>query len=402
VVLDELPEGWSVNHAELESDERLGWRRPQTLYLGEGATPEAGPALVVGDFSQDDGAVSCGGGRATGLRWNSPASADLELHRRGDVVVSGEMDTDQPGYVMGRELTDAQALAAARAARFAPPDAAMIGADGLPPNFRRIATAPVAPFSAFGEVIHLRPVDGRRLVRISAYEGDDATELLTRFWRVALPRDPCEEGATARQRLGDTEILVTGNVDQALVDRIASGLRAADHAGFERFRARIDDQPASALVPCPNPGGSVYVEGVVDDTRWVLAMPSHPDALGASCHAFVVDREWGGAGIGGGSPDGLLLGPGSHDIQVLGGVTDHGPDGAKHLSGGTVPSTAERVVITTGGKSIDAVLVDGGDDPRRRYFGGLILSGPEPFSLDPTTIVAYDAAGREVARYNQP
>lgn len=417
LVLDELPQGWSVFGAELQ--ERSWLDGPmQTLYLPPGSTPEAGPALAIGHFGQEAGSVSCGFGRKLDYGWNGPLPEGVDFglgfHRAGNrAVVSGEMDTDQPGYVIGRDLTDEQVEAAARATAFPTldtehPPPAEIEPAGLPAGFRKVAVAPVVPFAVAGEVVDLRSADGGHWVRIGAYDGDDAGDLLTRFWHAVLPDDPCDHRGNpiARRQIGGTDAFVQSDSSQEFVDRIADRLRATDRDGFERFRRRVDDQPASTMSPCSNPSGSVYVEGTDGNLRWVLAMPADTTGFGMSCYTFFVDREWAGGGSGGGSPDGFALGPGSHDIQVLGGVTDGGVlrdgefHGVKHLSGGTVPASAERVVITLNGTSTDAVLVDGGTDPGRRYFGALLRPEPDAQAWYRPTIVAYDARGREVARAN--
>jgi hypothetical protein len=404
IIVDPLPGAWVVNGAELETGDRLpDWM--QELYLPPGSTPEAGPALAVGGFYQDDGRVACGPGRPTVIPWAGGREWPVPLHRIGNLVIlATEVDTDQPGYVLGRDLTEEQVITAARAARFVAGESSEIRAEGLPEGFRRVATAPVAPGSVFGEVVRLMADDGSSLIEIGAYEGDAASELLTRFWNSAADDDLCrtEPFATATRRIDRTNVVVRGH-SQALVEQVADRLRAVERTEFEAFRAKIDDQPASALAPCPNRDGNVYVEGVVENIRWVLAMPAAPGPGASSCETYVIDRRWaGGGGTGGGDGSGRLLGPGSYGVVLLGGSAEVGPDRVRSLAGGTVPATARRVVVSVeSGGATEAVLVDGGRDPGRRYFGALLVF-PNDGSLGwgRTTVMAYDAAGREVARAN--
>lgn len=404
IIVDPLPEGWSVESAEMRD---YGTGPMQSLYLAPGSTPTRGPALVVGQYQQESGYTTCERGRPSDVVLDGPAPASTLLTRSGSLTtIQGEINTDEPGYVFGRDLTDNQVITAAHAAHFAgqipedPP--ATIGTRGLPDGFRKVATAPVVPnvtTPASGQMVRLTNADGTQDVSIVAYDGDRASDLLTQFWNATISKTPCgyRNRATALT-IGDTEVLVGGHTSTETLDQIVANLTATDQSGFEAFRAKIGEVPAAALLPCLNvePGPDVILEGTEENVRWLIGLAPVGDH-GFTCTEYVVDGErWGGGGSGFGP--GAMQGPGSHDIEVLAGDSQIRDGQVLTTIGGTVPLNATRVEVSTGtGPTTEAKLVTKGD-PAKQYFGAFLRqSGSFPPGA---TIVAYDAAGEEVGRHN--
>lgn len=143
-------------------------------------------------------------------------------------------------------------------------------------------------------------------------------------------------------------------------------------------------------------------KGTKDDVRWVLGMSEGSNGLAWGCTAFVVGGTVQPGGSGGGGP--AFEYPGTYNIKVLGGMLAGLPDGRSlGVTGGTVSNAATRVVISDGnGASTDATLVNGGSDPARHYFAGMLIAPAMNNAAMRVTIVAYDAAGHEVGRFSPP
>jgi hypothetical protein len=401
IVVDPLPDGWSV-----ESVETRDFSPPmQSLYLPPGSTPEHGPALAVGQFPQETGYTTCNRGRPSGVTLDGPEPAPARLTRLGALTtIQGEISTDTPGYVFGRDLTVEQVLAAALAAHYpgwdeAEPPAG-ISALGLPDGFRRVATAPVVPNSTHvGETIRLTNADGTNTVTIAAYVGDAAADLMTRFWSATVLHEPCGNTKVRTVRNVDgTNVIVAAGAPQEIVDQVARGLRATDQKGFDAFRAKISDVPATALLDCLHiePGPDVILEGTQNEVRWLIGIAPVGDR-GFTCEDFVIDGQRQGASVGSGLGPSFAA-PGTYNIDVLAGTSLIREGEALTTVAGTAPLSATRVVITTGsGSTTEAKLVAAGD-PAKQYFGAFLR---EAGALPPSwTIVAYDAAGNEVGRHN--
>ena len=77
--------------------------------------------------------------------------------------------------------------------------------------------------------------------------------------------------------------------------------------------------------------------------------------------------------------------------------------GNAQIVGGTVPRATERVVISDGQDTTDAVLVDPDPAPAPRWFAGMLRSPSTTApGISSLTVIAYDAAGTEIGRYQSP
>ncbi len=156
-------------------------------------------------------------------------------------MIEGEISTDEPGYVFGRGVTNEEIRAAARAAQFPDDGIAEIARFGLPPRFRRFASAPVIPNGTFGEVIALEGPARDQFVRIGAYNGNAATGVLTRFWNATVENRSCGDSSyrDGHRRVGSTEVTVRGGVPKAVVDQIVANLKAVDQQRLDAFRSQV-------------------------------------------------------------------------------------------------------------------------------------------------------------------
>jgi hypothetical protein len=399
VIVDPLPDGWAV--VEAERPEYLPTAL-HTLYLPPGSTPEQGPALAVGEFTYDNGELLCGVD-ATEIPGAGPLGRLGYLQRSGALLsVSRAVHDEMTSYVFGRDLTEEQMLTAARAALF--PDAGNpeIPPAGLPPNFRRFAAAPVVPNGTYGEVIELRRAEDRKFVRISAYDGDAAADVLTRFWNATVVNQECSEWHDPKlHRLVDgTDVFLASNTSSDVLDGVAAGLTTTDQAGFDAFRAQVGNLSGAALLGgCEGegPDAGVIVDGSDRGVRWALALSI--GEFESYCYSFIIDGKIEPGG-GGGSAGPMVSGPGTYGIEMLGGAGSDFGELAVALLGGTVPASATRVVMSDrSGATTEAELVTGGEDPSRQYFAGLLHTQRLGSGV---TVVAYDKRGQEVGRFVSP
>lgn len=404
IIVQPLPDGWSVSSAQ-PLDYLPGQSAMQALYLPPGSTPERGPALAVGEFGRDFGEVLCGFGRQSDVIASPGGFPGGRLVRSGTLSsIEGEVRTEQPTYVFGRELTETQLNTAASAAQFPESGVAEIATHGLPSGFRRVASAPVIPNAVFGEVIELRDASGNKSIRIGGYDGDAAADMLTRFWNATVVPEPCQSNYQHRKAHGavdGADVYLTGNTSQALLEQVAANLTTTDQAGFEAFQAKTGDQPAAALLRgCQrgSPGASVIVDSTQGKVRWALAMYVEGRSR-STCSAVVIDGQAQDGGSSAGSSP-AVAGAGSNGVDVLENATGaYSGAGSTHVIGGTAPATATRVVISEGTSAqVEAKLVNGGSDPTRKFFGGLLYPSASLFA----SVVAYDKDGNEVGRYTSP
>jgi hypothetical protein len=397
-VVQHLPKGWSVQEV----------RRPgfppvsvQTLYLAPGSTPEHGPAIAVGSYGQDDGGGLCGHIGHTTIKLRGPSPAETLEYRTGALrEIEGEIDTDQPGYVLTRDLSEQELKVAARAAQFGE-DRASIPPSGMPSGFRRVAAAPVIPNSTIGDRISLTNYSGRRFVTIGIYDGDAAANVLTRFWNATVNDIPCsrDDIKTTRTMHG-SHVYATGDTSPGFLARIVDSLVVTDHAGLDAFRAKGRQLPPSAILgSCiEDPSRAVIIDGTDDRVRWVVGM-STAQQPSVTCAAFVVDGHPEPGMSTSQAP--VLTGPNSHDIQVL----EHGSFGLSTgpvtLVAGIVPDETKRVTISdAAGQTASARVVTPKADPAHRYFAGLLTPASQSNAALHVTVIASDDAGHEIGRSN--
>jgi hypothetical protein len=397
VIVRPLPAGWSVKDAQRAEE---GPVYQQSLYLAPGSSADRGPALAVGQHDQDMGSGLCTSPVGIPV-FNGPTHT--VVRRTGDLIEIGwEIDTDQPGYVLGRGLTEAQVVAAARAANITR-TSATIGADGLPPKFRRVATAPVVPNALLGERITLVRDDGEHSVWIGAYDTSGAAKTLARFWRATVNDRNCRWQYVRRTAVdvGDTTVYVEGGTSRRIVREVASNLVKTDEKGWAAFRKQRDVLPARGLLNgCAASRRGVILEGTERDLRWVVAMDTSDGV--DTCTVIAQDGQpVGGSSMGSGT--GSLAGPGTSGITVLANGVSMTGAGSLQVVGGTVPAATTKVVIRDGtGASTAAQLLTIGDQEQDQYFAGLLrATSSSPAALQ-VTVIAYGPGNEELGRFNPP
>jgi hypothetical protein len=331
------------------------------------------------------------------------------IRRTGERVQAWAPSTtaDSNGYVLGREVSDETTLAARSGARVGADDRLTISRRALPPGFVEVARATIPPNFLIGVVVTLVHTNGD-VIRFGAYDGDNAARFLARFWDATVADQRCGNDSSAQviRALGDTHVTVQGHVPPAVVREIADRLRRTNQAGFAAFRDQAESQPARALLNgCWDLADDLaIVEKRDGPVRWVVATPTRPGPTTYGCAAYSVNGRPDYPMTFGSTPGTGIVPPGTYGIEPMGGLNILRPDvGSVQVVGGTVPADTETVVVERGrGNTRDGVVSDARDASGRRFFG---ISFPPPPPDAPFTralVVAYDAAGREVGRFEGP
>ena len=101
VIVDPLPEGWSVKEAERPDYVPTALH---TLYLPPGSTPEEGPALAVGEFGSDNGVLLCGD-NSTEIPADGSPGGSMYSERSGALVsVQRSVHDEMTRYVLRPRL----------------------------------------------------------------------------------------------------------------------------------------------------------------------------------------------------------------------------------------------------------------------------------------------------------
>jgi hypothetical protein len=400
VIVDPLPAGWSVR--EVKSSPQLPTEM-QTVYVGPDSTLEAGPAIAVAALGTEFGEGLCPrNGEPTDVRFAPKAASTANrYHFRNLISFEGERDTgsEEYGMVLGRDLDEPTVRRAALGAAFRPDAPASISPGALPDGFEQFVRAPVVPNAAFGEVIELTGPDGQSFVEIGAYDGDSASDALSRFWAATVVPATCPDitSTHAFKTVDGTNVYLRASVRQSIVDEIAADLRSSDAAGLAKFSGPVADAPpTSFLSGCRH--ADPVIDGTRDGVRWIVAVDRSSGSSPSFCTAYVVN----------GHPEGVVTSSGARatassgvTILVNGGGTLS--VGSAQIVGGTAPSATKRVVITDGHDTIDAVVVGADPAPAPRWFAGMLRSPSAAApGISPLTVIAYDAAGTEISRSQSP
>jgi hypothetical protein len=377
VVPEVLPGGWYVTSArstptyEEQVEEwlyaRPGWRRP-----GDG------PALVVGR-ADEDAPLPYGEDPELRGRW-------LVSHQSGTVMFATN-DGDAALYVVGRGVPEAAVERAANSANFfdrgvplpraSVPRGFTVVADG--PSFTELATQTVT--------LRRTSTGGSRNVwsdriQLRAYDVTSKTSALLEFWTPIRERDDLPGAA---RRLGRTIVTVDGGPDRRTVERILRGLQTADAAAWVRFQRDSLEIPAAALAPCgPD---HVSIADTTGEKRWAVSFPT-PGSRGTT--ACVSVHRLDGAETGAVSA-GTTTPPTAVDPQTITILAAMGANGDAIIGGSAPPSTTKVAARSAEGREATAVL-------------DVAVAGVRPFGLflpdtqHDVTIIAYDRAGRELAR----
>jgi hypothetical protein len=400
VIVDPLPEGWSVR--EVKSSPQLPIAM-QTVYLGPDSTLQHGPAIAIAALGVEFGEGLCSRDpQDSEVRFDPKSSYTAFRFEDGNLIsFEGERDTDseERGTVLGRDLDEPTLRRVAQAADFAT-DTPRIPEGALPDGFEQYVRAPVMPNAAFGQVIELTGPGGGDdgWLEVGAYDGDAASDALARFWGETVVRAKCDDFARVFTTVDGTNVLLRGTAPKAAMEQVAAKLRTTDAAGLAKFSGSVADAPpTSFLSGCQD--ADPVIDGTRDGVRWIVGVDRTSGSSQLFCTAYVVNGHPEGSVAS--SSGGPATGSGDVTVLVNGGGTLS--VGAAQLVGGTVPRATKRVVITDGQDTTDATLVDPDPAPAPRWYAGMLRSASAVApGISTLTVVAYDAAGTEIGRYQSP
>lgn len=418
VVLDPVPDGLLLT--SLSYQEPGGPYEPDsaTLY-GDPALADTldGPVLLLG--SSEGSAYNTGpGGR-------EPRGREVDLGgRTGRVVPDGDRtwvlieDNDYVEFVVGRGVEEEDLITAARAADFGSTPRT-IASDAVPAGLQPlVAGGPPDGPGASGLGEQLRFEGESSSVSVFAVRADPRLAALWGFWTgdttgTSVRGRPGFAGDLDGSYLGGPDVrgriwaedglvlavVVTGDGDE-LLDQSVRNLRVGTWTEFEAARRQIlDSPPPPEDVDCGRNTG--FAGGAEGGRRWAFAVGLDrvtKDWLGCYYTLEPPSDEDGSIGVGGGGGGGggvLTLPP----VGELGGSAAHadpptpafGYSFVPGLLGGIAPPRTTRVtVVTSDGRTRDAVLSDRGPRLGERVWGILI---PPPNDALQFVVTAYDATG---------
>jgi hypothetical protein len=402
IIVDPLQEGWSVQ------DARLGERRPvrptHTLYLAPDSTPEEGPAIAVGHVHDDGGYALCRYG--PGVSMSGHPDDFRTTWRTGDrVEVAAPVAEglyDSRGYVLGRDVSDRQILAAQAGARPGRDQRLTISPDKLPADFVEVARTSVPPNSLVGEVVTLVSTDGD-VVRFGAYDADRAARFFSRFWEATVSDQRCADDSSSQvfRTLGTTRVTVEGDVPRATVRAIARRLRRTDLAGFASFQVVERPVRRDLVRACEHQADHEALGATEGPVEWAISLPTRNEDGAVFCAGYEADgRAYPGSETQIAETD---AGTGSHDVEIFGGIDTAAVGADLKIVGGTVPAETARVLVEHGaGSGREGMVSQTLTDEGRRLFAIVIppLAPGSPHAR--VTLAAYDPYSREVGRYNAP
>jgi hypothetical protein len=363
------------------------------------ADPLAGPRLTAIFHLGSDGLTLP---RLSGRRTVFVNAHPARLGRVGDdvwVVWSVWFDADQERdeyAVVGRGLTAAEVVRAARHLVTPEGHRPAIGRGGLPDGFEPLAAGAATAIgeSAFAGVgTTLRWSDRRagRVLELTALGVDDAGALLA-YAQVSgeraairggvglagVPIDARHADDRARAwREGGTAYMLSGRgVSDAEIDGLVAGLRPADAAALDALRRTVPDYPPERLI---RPDLHLVASGRLDGGVWAVARDDA--AKRTEDTTILLDTgEWAG---GSGSPQPFV----DPMVTWLSGVST-----GTVVIGAVRPPVASVRITALDSTRIDAPLGPATADGTRWF--GVRLAGTSTMP----EIVAYDANGLMVSR----
>jgi hypothetical protein len=366
-----FPEGWYVSHATAPAETPVG---DDTSLYARRDDLERGPAMAVTSVGVESG--------FDGLRDESPAPvrglASSSLARNGRFAwLTWPDDTAQDllHLVAGRDLGDAELIAAARAVQ-----ARTFPRRGVPDGLRAVRADSSVYGSASAQRITLVDATGKREVELEVSAGSPSIRAAQRFWAEQESKREHEHAPGRAAVLGRQDrvtVVARGEASPRTLQRIADSMRETDAAGWEAFRGRVADLPVTALFPGSSTANGVIVDGALEGTRWGVAFESGPLATAWST---IVTADLTTSGAGSGVPSGELP-------AVLSGGSVGTNGGA--LFAGVIPAAAASARFVPDGRApVDAVLGPTTADGTHRYFAAWVPGGAGTIPL-----VVYDAAG---------
>ncbi len=397
-----IPAGWHVVQAAAHENPYPRGTPDAVLYPSAGwSGADDEPVLVVGTGDENAAPATdrdVGGfAAAAGVDPDeSPFATTGHLgHGRGWTYVTWYLG-DWFGFAAGRGLDEDVVLAAARATRaaraggFPVREAPSILPEGTPEGFVPRARGWLTPTPR--EELTLRRAAPFGELRIRVGRPDPEGAAFARAWWHGGAPAFSREGVTERARtVGDATVTVegplAGSVAGSVADAILDSVVPVSPAAWDALGRRVLDLPADVALAGCGPVSHRFA-GTDGARRWAIGLrldSPFPD----SCQVLV-DATEGPLAAGGSSP---LVGDPRAPVVRLGVGT---MQGVEFLAGGVPMATTRVVVERSDGPPVAAVLGAPAFDPPRRTFAVAIAASTLPSRT--TSVVAYDAGGREIAR----
>ena len=311
------------------------------------------------------------------------------------------------GYTAGRNLSEAELLAAARGATADRSEPAI--ADGALPTgvsllfrLRLDLDGLISPGDQF---VSWRVGDGGAVLRVAK---DARVATAFRFWVDGGPtRIRGQAGSRGTVgRLGEgggahLQARAWSEGGRALVvlssrrsgeddDRFVRGLRSAGAGEWDRLRSRVLDIDSDTMIgDCYTPGEPFTAVGRHEGRfRWAVGFRAGRQNQVATCEVILTpDRRSHSSGGGPRPAPGAL----SVSTMGIGGATD--PVGLFIMGGAPAGTTAVRVHVADG-RTVDAELAGVGPSPGERYYAVFV----EGDIRRKPAVAALDRSGAELAR----
>ena len=384
VVPAQLPAGWYVWGATAPASGTAA-SGGFTFYARKDQ-PSSGPAIAVGSLRRSDGIST--------LDDASPRSVSGfpsgRLARNGDfawVTWLGDA-TDTVHVVAARGVDDDAVIRAAHAARVGGSATPTIPASALPDGVtRQVADAGVYPDYVYpAQNVVLVDATGEQRVTFEVFDATAAERAFAKFW---VAQEPLRGGASSARTYAvtaerDGRVLVArGAVPKSVLREVVASAAPVDEAGWQAFRARVDELPVAAFFPQNSQANGAVLDGASNGTRWAVGWDRGSASPTVWNMVLTADGTQGGGGTG--LPD-----SGLPDVASSGSIIAH--DGM--ILAGIVPAVAASARFKPAGRpAVDAVLGPLTPDGAHRYVAAWIpgLDGTSP-------LVVLDASGAVIAQ----
>lgn len=398
LVLEDDPAGTVIDRAySLPSPpEYRPWLH--TLYGEPGRDdPADGRALVVGTAYEDSPVPHPATGGFRPVTTEDGRTLGVGTDRAWTWAVWSGSGCECIAYVAGRELAEAEVVAAARSVRGEPGQLRpRIAPEGRPAGLEPLVAGPVHPQLVEGlgdsqRTSYRTPVRDEG-IDLALTRSDPRLAWLLRFWidagRLAVPIDG--EAPVAAVRYGEG-IVSTATADPGVADeedlfRLLDAVRPAASGEWAGLQERARDEADIAQLCSGLSPPAAVLEGLVGAVRWGVAF----DEQGGTCDVLLLPgRQFDSLGQSGGGDEepGLSVLP----LFISGGDFD-----GVLITGDAPAGTATVRVEDAGRPPLEALLADRGDRPGERWYAAFLATS----GIRPLTAVALDAQGRELARLN--
>ena len=325
-------------------------------------------------------------------------SGKSAITRTGHVIaIEGEVRTDEPGYVVGRDVSEAVVRRAARGFRVGPGRSSHIEADAIPDGFRRRASAPIVPLSTFNpgryESIAL---DARSTAAVMTSHLDSQSRQVWDFFRSTLGQQHCEFATPTLTEVGPNVAAVAitgpGGRSRPAAQVVVRVLRIGTAAGVAADTAQAAHPSVSTVAADCAGSFPSTLGGTRENFAWVIAFD--PATPGLTCTAARQGARRLGVVTGGGTFAATSTPAGT--VELIDRVE---LDGVGILAGRVEASVGRVTVASANTAAVDAELRQVTQDSTHRYW---VLFSPSSPPVGPIAVTAYGSDGTPVATLRSP